>query len=223
MLWGIDLPWIDVGPRIDAVVQRQTRPRHRMDRFVHESVRLTRADSATIAGIAVTAPSRTWWDLATVLRALDLQAVTDQVLRRWCSRDQLDDILSRHKGERGVVCARRSLQYGDPRAESRMESLTRFRLIEAGLPKPEVQYVILDAYGDVLARLDMAYPELLIAIEFDGAVHREASVFTRDLRRQNMLVNRGWTVLRFSGSDVLSRPASVVAQVRAALDKQSSQ
>lgn len=221
-LWGIDLPRIDVGPRIHAVVQRQDRPRHRTDRFVHESVLLARADAATIAGVAVTAPSRTWWDLATVLAAADLQAVTDQVLRRWCSRDQLGDMLLRHTGERGVIRARKALQHGDPRAESRMESVTRFRLIDAGLPKPEVQFVILDANGEVLARLDMAYPDLLIAIEFDGAVHREAEVFTRDLRRQNMLISRGWTVLRFSGSDVLSRPAIVVAQVRAALEKHSS-
>ncbi len=100
-----------------------------------------------------------------------------------------------------------------------MESVTRWLIIEAGLPTPELQYVVRDENGGTFARLDMAYQRLRIAIEFDGAVHRAADVFANDLRRQNRLVNAGWTVLRFSGADVLGRPDYVVAQVRAAWKK----
>lgn len=218
-LWDIALPYSAMSPRIHVVALRRERPRHRPDRVVHESARLTANDAAELSGLAITSPARTWWDLATMLAPADLLAVTDQILRTWCSPQRLQEMLFRHIGERGAVRARCALRHGDPRAESRMESVTRWLLIEAGLPSPELQYPIRDQNGYMVARLDLAYPRLRIAIEFDGAVHREAEVFARDLRRQNMLVNDGWTVLRFSGADVLGRPAGVVAQVGAAWDK----
>jgi len=218
-LWGIELPMSAVGSRIHVVARREDRPRHRPDRVVHESVELHAGDYAILDGVAITSPTRTWWDLATVLASADLLAVTDQILRTWCSVDMLKESLGRHAGQRGAVRARCALRHGDPRAESRMESVTRWLLIEAGLPAPDLQYVVRDEHGYAVARLDLAYPRLRIAIEFDGAVHREADVFARDLRRQNFLVNEGWTVLRFSGADVLGRPASVVSQVKAAWEK----
>ncbi len=218
-LWNIALPYSAMSSRIHVVALRRERPRHRPDRVVHESVELHANDAAMLSGVAITSPTRTWWDLATILGPPDLLAVTDQILRTWCSPHRLQETLLRHTGERGAVRARRALRHGDPRAESRMESVTRWLLIAAGLPTPELQYVIRDSNGHPVARLDLAYPRLRIAIEFDGALHREADVFARDLRRQNMLISDGWTVLRFSGADVLGRPDYVVAQVRAAWEK----
>lgn len=218
-LWGIELPRSAMSARVQVVARREDRPRHRPDRVVHEAVRLCAPDGAVVSDVAVTSPARTWWDLATMLSPPDLLAVTDQILRTWCSPLCLQEMLFRHTGERGAVRARRALRHGDPRAESRMESVTRWLLIESGLPTPELQYAVRDEYGHIVARLDLAYPRLRIAIEFDGAVHREAEVFARDLRRQNWLVSGGWTVLRFSGADVLGRPSYVVSQVTAAWEK----
>jgi very-short-patch-repair endonuclease len=39
------------------------------------------------------------------------------------------------------------------------------------LPAPEVQYHVVDEYGFVLARVDLAYPAARLAIEYDGATH----------------------------------------------------
>ncbi|TMG11036.1 MAG: DUF559 domain-containing protein [Chloroflexi bacterium] len=50
------------------------------------------------------------------------------------------------------------------------------------------------------------------AIEYDGASHRES--LTADNRRQNRMMNAGFTLLRFSAADVLSAPDSVVWSVR---------
>lgn len=218
-LWGIELPSTALSSKIHVVAPREERPRQRPDRVIHESVCLNTADAAVLSRLAITSPARTWWDLATVFAPEDLLAVTDCILRRWCSPWELQKMLSRHVGQRGAVGARRVLRHGDPRAESRMESVTRWLIIESGLPTPELQYTIRAESGSVVARLDLAYPRLKIAIEFDGAVHREAAVFARDLRRQNALVNAGWTILRFSGADVLGRPDAVVAQVREAWER----
>jgi len=215
-IWGIDLPRAAESELVHVVTPRALRPKHRADRVVHEAVRLGPADADTVEEVAVTSPARTWWDLATVLSPANLLAATDQLLRSWTPRSLLARMLFEHAGDRGAVRARRALRYGDSRSESRMESVVRWVLIEGGLPAPELQHIIIDATGLFIARVDLAYPELMIAIEYDGAIHRQSDVFVHDLRRQNRLVAAGWTVLRFSGSDVLSRPADVVSQVLAA-------
>ncbi len=212
-IWGVDLPRAAESELVHVVAPRASRPKHRADRVVHEAVRLTPADADIVEGVAVTSPARTWWDLATILAPADLLAVTDQMLRSWAPRVLLQRMLSEHTGDRGAVSARRALRYGDSRAESRMESVLRWVLIEGGLPVPELQHMIVDATGHFIARVDLAYPTQMIAIEYDGAIHRESDVFVADLRRQNQLIAAGWTVLRFSGSDVLAHPAETVSQV----------
>src|SRR5207248_5220280 len=104
----------------------------------------------------------------------------------------------------------------DPRSESPMETRLRLLLIRAGLPWPDVQYVVLDDDGRFVARVDLAYAHLRIAMEYDGDHHRDRDTFARDVRRQNALVQLGWTVLRFTARDVYRSPERVVAEVRTA-------
>jgi very-short-patch-repair endonuclease len=48
-------------------------------------------------------------------------------------------------------------------------------------------------------RLDLAYPELKLAIELDGwDIHRTRTAFDDDRWRANLLVAAGWTLLRFT-------------------------
>ena len=55
----------------------------------------------------------------------------------------------------------------DGRAESPLESLGRLALLEAGLPRPELQVDLYGPHGFV-ARVDGWYEEAAVAIEFDG-------------------------------------------------------
>jgi very-short-patch-repair endonuclease len=49
----------------------------------------------------------------------------------------------------------------------------------------------------------------------DGwAWHHDAEAFRRDRQRQNVLVLAGWTVLRFTWSDLTHRPDRVIHDVR---------
>ena len=56
-----------------------------------------------------------------------------------------------------------------------------------------------------IARLDMAYP-LKLAMEYDGRGHLGAWQQASDARRLNLLDAAGWSVLRFTASDVLRTP-----------------
>jgi very-short-patch-repair endonuclease len=56
-------------------------------------------------------------------------------------------------------------------------------------------------------RLDFAWPDRMLAVEIDGAVHRIKGRFRSDIERHNVLALLGWRVLRFSPSDVSSGKA----------------
>lgn len=96
-----------------------------------------------------------------------------------------------------------------------METRLRMLLISHGLPRPEVQVSLHDRSGLFIARPDLFYPRSRLALEYDGGIHRSRLV--SDNRRQNLLVEAGYRVLRFTAGDILHRPASVVAQVGRAL------
>jgi very-short-patch-repair endonuclease len=98
-----------------------------------------------------------------------------------------------------------------------MESVLRWLLLAAGVPAPELQFVVRSPDGRFLGRADMAWPGRRVLVEFDGDIHRDRAVFVNDLRRQNQLIAAGWTVLRFTSADVLGRPDEVVAAIRRAL------
>jgi hypothetical protein len=120
-----------------------------------------------------------------------------------------------HPGYPGTARLRRALGYVEPDTESPMETRLRLLLVQAGLPKPQVQISLYDGTGTFLGRPDLYYPMHRLCIEYDGSVHRDSLV--GDNRRQNRLLDAGYRMLRFAASDVLSAPDSVVLLVRRAL------
>ena len=121
-----------------------------------------------------------------------------------------------HRGQRGVRRLRRVLDLAEPAAESPMESRLRLLLELNRLPRPAVQAPIHDRWGRFAGRLDLYYAERRLGIEYDGAGHR--ATLAEDNRRQNRLLDAGIHLLRFTASDVLNSPDSVVAQVRRQLN-----
>jgi very-short-patch-repair endonuclease len=85
-------------------------------------------------------------------------------------------------------------------------------LVLNGLPRPELQVTIRDEEGVPAGRPDLYYRDQRLGIEYDGETHRASLV--EDNRRQNRLLMAGVTLLRFTASDVMRRPDSVLAQVR---------
>jgi very-short-patch-repair endonuclease len=162
-------------------------------------------------------PERATADLLRGLPPAEALVVADAVQHaRVCDLDLLRAELMHHAGLRGVRQAYRVLELSDPRAEPPPESRLRLALHEAGL-RPVPQFVVHE-YGRFLARVDLALPELRIAVEYDGrAVHEREDVFARDRQRQNDLVRAGWLVLRFTAVDLRWGASAAVQQVRAAV------
>jgi very-short-patch-repair endonuclease len=97
-----------------------------------------------------------------------------------------------------------------------METRLRWLLIQRGLPRPEVQVNLRDEKKRFLGRADLYYPAARLVVEYDGGNHRDRLV--EDDRRQNLLVNAGFRLLRFTASDIHNHPDVVEAQVRSALN-----
>lgn len=87
-------------------------------------------------------------------------------------------------------------------AESPKETETRLLVVAEGLPEPVVQYEIHEN-GLLIARSDMAYPSLKIAIEYEGDGHRTSrDQWRRDVQRQRELEDLGWIVIRVTQLDL---------------------
>ena len=169
----------------------------------------------TAGGLPATTMLRTLADLCCwrspveALVALDM-AIAARVLNRIAITEYATAI----RGRAGSVRLRELIRVAAP-AESPMETRLRWLFIKSGLPMPDVQVDLYSDAGILIARADMYYPVARLIIEFDGVNHKRRLV--SDDRRQNLLVNAGYRLLRFTTPDLIDRPALIVMQVRAAL------
>jgi len=94
-----------------------------------------------------------------------------------------------------------------------MESEARLAMIDGGLQLSELQYEIIDGNGE-LRRVDFAWPEQRLAVEYDGLDwHADPEAMRRDRRRQAALLDVGWTVIAIVFEDVRYRSAEFVARI----------
>jgi very-short-patch-repair endonuclease len=102
-------------------------------------------------------------------------------------------------------------------SQSEAEIAMLVRVIRAyRLPEPQRQFCV-DAGGRSY-RLDLAYPEALLAIEVDGkAWHFNAERRNGDIRRDAELAADGWLTLRFTYEQITGEPGWVAGCIAAAL------
>ena len=76
---------------------------------------------------------------------------------------------------RGAKLARRAARFVRDGVDSAMETRLRMLLVLAGLPAPEVNFILHHPDGSWWMRFDMCYPALKLIIEHDGRQHAEDS------------------------------------------------
>lgn len=182
--------------------------------------RLRVADDELIVldGVPLTSPVRTFLDLAWDLREHHLIAVGDAVMRLWgATQHDFLDHLDRRLRYPGKVRARDVIPHLTPLAESPQESRLRGLVIGAGLPAPTPQIEVRSISGAPIARVDLGYEDVRLALEYDGAHHWSAEQYRADARRRSDLRVAGWTVLEIVAED-LQPPHSAIEKVAQALD-----
>ena len=94
-----------------------------------------------------------------------------------------------------------------------METRLRLLVVAAGLPRPEVQWVVQDVATRTAFWLDLAWPERRIGIEYEGEPHTQPGRVLRDIARHTRLVDLGWQVYRYTKREVYGDPARIVAEL----------
>lgn len=213
-LWGVR--FLDPTPAVSAVIPLSASLRNQT-RLLVRRAQLAPDDVTTLFGIPVTTPVRTAFDLARFLPRVNAVVALDAMLRQAkLSPAALLSYIDTHARWPGVVAAREAFGLSDPLAESPMETRMRLVIVDSDLPLPKPQVKIFNGKRFV-ARVDFAYEEQRLALEYDGDHHLERSAFRFDMERLRELSLLGWRVLRFNADDVLRFPDKMVAEIRAAL------
>ncbi|MEG3632991.1 type IV toxin-antitoxin system AbiEi family antitoxin domain-containing protein [Micromonospora palythoicola] len=197
------------------------RPQRRSDPgLVVHQLTLGSADVDVVAGIPVTTAVRTVADVILRVGRYPAVCVLDSALnRQLVTEADFAAIPALIAGRRGAVAARKRLAEADGRAQSPLETRTRLRCVDGGVPPDVLQVEVRDHDGYLLGIGDLGWREPRVIAEADGAApHRTPQAVYEDRLRQNRLINAGWKILRFTWSDTL-RPDYIPATVRRALGR----
>jgi REase_MTES_1575 len=168
----------------------------------------------SVKGRQVSAPAWTAIEIAPSLRRPRALATLDAALRSGtCDRVDLIRAAAEQAGRRGILTARELIPLARHEAESPMESEARLAMIDGGLPEPVLQYAIVDHDGQVW-RLDFAWPDRKLAVEYDGFDwHSTPEHLRRDRQKKAALQELGWRVLSIVGDDVRRQPTTMVRRI----------
>ena len=130
-----------------------------------------------------------------------------QALKTLMTREGIDVVGEAADGDEAVELTREDCW--SPR-----ESVLRLHIVMAGLPEPLLNQNVYDDHGRFLGCVDLAYPHLKVAIEYQSVLHH--SRYSADVERIAALRAAGWTVIEVT-SALLSRPEELVARIRQAI------
>ena len=205
-------PW--TPPLLRGTTIHISLPSHRTVRAqgrirIHQA-RLDPSDITVHDGIPVTSPMRTLLDLAGVVSEPRLREAVEQSEREHVfDRRELDALIARSKGRKGVGALRRLLaQMGDDVPDVRSEAERAFHMMlrQAGLPLPQTNVVVAGL------TVDAYWPEHNLVVEIDGySYHRSRRAFEDDHARTERLQQAGLEVRRFTAKRVLGHPEATVA------------
>jgi hypothetical protein len=173
-----------------------------------------------LGGIKVAAPARTAFDMACRYPVGKAVAAIDSLARATGLKvADVETIVERYRGRRGIRRVRIAMSLVDSGAESPRETWLRLLLIRAGFPPPETQIPIYDEYGALIAVLDMGWEDIKLAVEYEGDHHRtNRRQFNKDIRRAEALTELGWIGVRVTAEDT---EGGVLRRVSAAWDRRA--
>jgi hypothetical protein len=168
-------------------------------------------------GLRLTSGGRTWADLAGRLGVDDLVVLGDALLSRGLATLLGLTAQAAQPRRRGARQMRAVIELLEPRTDSPRETLLRLLLVRAGLPRPVANRDIVED-GEWLARPDLSYPHLRIAIEYDGEHHQsDRRQWRADITRRRLLEDAGWLLIVVTAEDLKLHPEAIVERVRRAI------
>lgn len=171
-----------------------------------------------LQGLPVLSAVDTWCSLARHLDAADLTAIADHIIAETPDRrvafaapDDLSRAVAARWGTRGMVPLKQALADARSPSWSRPESLLRLLLMSAHVPQPALNHEV--TVGSRHFHIDLAWPDVRFGIEYDGDQHRGARQFADDIRRQELIQDTEWGLMRATRSDLFDRPRELAQRV----------
>lgn len=156
-------------------------------------------------------------ELAPLLTVEELVVIGDAVLSHqrsgpFSTLDALTTAVEQRKQIRGRKTLQKAYSLIRGNVDSPKETWLRLWIIAQGFPEPVVHPPIDCELGSVTLHPDLGYPNLRLAIEYEGDHHRtSANQFAIDIERRQMLEAAGWTVLRVSKRTDMARFRKLLA------------
>jgi len=173
-------------------------------------------------GIRVTSPEQTFADLAEFLDLVQLVTLGDRLVRREATTPARLMQFARNWDRPRYALLRRAASLVREGVDSPPESRLRMLIVLAGLPEPIVNLILRDRVsGDWQRRFELAYEELLVAIEYEGRHHREEDdVWANDIERREELDRRTWRIIQVISDGLYKQPLRTLQRVeQARLDR----
>lgn len=202
--------WLDSAAPAEVL----RRDRHSQPGLLSRSYCVVGAEVCQVAGLLVTTPARTAFDIGrTHPQGMSIPILDALLAATGIESAAITAVAENWPGVRGATRIRSILGLLDGGAESPQESRLRLILVRAGLPKPTTQI----AFPDLRIRVDMGWPEWKVAVEYDGVQHwTDGRQRSWDIERLVLLEAAGWAVVRVS-AEMMSRPQVIVDRVSANL------
>lgn len=222
VLHGLPLPfWALADRRLHVTVPACAPRAPQMAGVIGHELRESLMDVELLDGLPVTSPRQTWIDLGPALNRGDLVAVADFLCAGQHPRhtpEELRAAVAGLAGRRGIRALREAALCSRARVESAKETETRLLLLDAGVPEPAVNFEVTDAVGLFVARVDLAWPEWRVCVEYEGEQHRtDRRQFRADITRRERLEDAGWRVIRITDDDLRDGGREFLRRVRTAL------
>lgn len=204
--------WVDADVDIELIAQN-TRAQPGL---IARDETLADDEVTKVAGLPVTTPARTAYDLARHLPRGNAVARLDALARATpFSTEDVLLIAKHHQGARYLRRLRAALPLVDAGAASPKETWLRLLLVDAGLPTPTTQIPVRDRRYWPFVWLDLGWEDYKVSAEYDGEHHqKDRAQYVKDHQRQRKLERLGWINIQVINED---NPQETIHRVTQAL------
>jgi len=217
-VWGIPL---DVAHTTREVPERAGR---RGSDWVPHRAALGDKDIEVVNDVRISKAARAAFEVSTIAGVeASLVAVNRLLHAGAMTIEEFAEVVGEHQYWPGSLTADLVLRLADPRLESVAEDRFAYLSYKQGLPRPEPQWKVYDEWGNLVARLDFAWPEPGVFLEVDGRakyeLHRRdgeslEDYLLREKQREELVCQlTGWTCIRVTWAD-LARPELLATRIR---------
>jgi very-short-patch-repair endonuclease len=216
-VWGLGLDEVHTTRTDDGSGRREAG-------VVHHRGELPPHEVTSVNGVPVSTPVRCALEVTTLGTVEQALVTVNALMHAGLVRpDELAALCHERRHWPSSLNTNLVCRLADPRIESVGETRTAYFLWEHHFPRPVPQYEVRDQDGRLVARLDFAFPEHGVFIEFDGTAkyheHRRPGesledYLLREKRREELVCQlTGWTCVRLGWGD-LERPEATAARLR---------